>query len=172
MTGTETGLHRLAPTARLLVTHDGTVTELLGHLVGEPIANGWLHQCTVPASADVDGLLEAVVDEPLLDRSTALVGRHSGTTYVRARSLIRTTKLAPALREDLLLAEAPIGALLRRHRVESFRELVDWSAPESTADVRRRYVVHIDRRPALLIEESFALSVVIDHIGLAHVPHA
>jgi len=58
---------------------------------------------------------------------------------------------------DLLTTDEPIGRLLRRHRVESFREILSVHIPEHSYPMEpsRRYLIFIGGLPALLIEESF-----------------
>ncbi|MER5352914.1 hypothetical protein ABT093_21600 [Kitasatospora sp. NPDC002551] len=111
---------------RLLVTTDGTVTTLLEELLGGPVRLAELrHGGPAPA-----GALAALADGPgpgtgpVLTRSTQLVAAGSGTTLVRARSVLSTDALPGPVHRDLTTTSEPIGRVLRRRRVETFRELL------------------------------------------------
>ncbi|MDY0816734.1 hypothetical protein [Kitasatospora purpeofusca] len=117
---------RLSAFGRLLVTTDGTVTTLLEELLGGPIRlAGLRHGGPAPA-----GALAALADGPgpgtgpVLTRSTQLVAAGSGTTLVRARSVLSTDALPGPVHRDLTTTSEPIGRVLRRRRIETFRELL------------------------------------------------
>ncbi|XRQ09191.1 chorismate--pyruvate lyase family protein [Actinomadura welshii] len=150
-------LDRLGLAGRLLLTSDGTVMPMLEQIVGERVVTAGLRQSAAP----VDPGEAALFDHPgpaLVTRTTHLVGAVTGTVYVRARSVLCPDAMPDALRADLLTTAAPIGRLLRGHRVESFREILSMRVPGDDgrpAEPSRRYLVFIGGRPALLIEETF-----------------
>ncbi len=161
------GLERLDVAGQLLITSDGTVTPMLELMTGEPIITSGLTQCPVPLDDDMAELLPAPPDTALLYRTTQLVGAQSGTVYVDASSVVQIDALPSGSRTDLLMTTDPIGQVLRRHRVESFRELLAWEVldrPRRPGDRRhladfratRRYRIFISGSPALVITERFS----------------
>ncbi|HEY0532717.1 MAG TPA: hypothetical protein VGD29_14090 [Actinoplanes sp.] len=141
---------------RMLIASDATVTPMLEMMVGEPIRTADLTQCPVPADPGDAHLLPAPPGTALLQRTTRLVGARSGVTYVRATSLLLLDALPAELRRDLLVTPEPIGRVLRRTRVETFRDLLGWEPRGSASDqAYRRYRILIGGVPALLIGELF-----------------
>lgn len=155
-------LKSLDPTVRMLLTTDGTVTLMLEQLLGEPITTAGLTQSTRPAARETAEPLGVPVGTLVVMRTTALVGAETGRCYVAADAAIRLDNLPDELCTDLLTTKLPIGRLLARHRFESFRELLSWSAPgnpdgqrAATVVAERRYRIIHNRRPAFVIGEGF-----------------
>jgi beta-ribofuranosylaminobenzene 5'-phosphate synthase len=141
---------------RILMTSDGTVTIMLEQIVGERIdTQGIAH-----AVAPVDPGTAAALPYPaasLVRRTTRLVGASSGRLYVRATSVFAPDALPKQVLAALRRTDEPIGRLLRRERVESFREIlsIDVPAGGGPPEPRRRYLICIGGRPAVHIEEIF-----------------
>lgn len=165
-------LRRIGPVGRLLVTSDATLTMSLEQVMGEPIVLSHLARSDAaePHDAEAGGLAPHSLAGPVTHRSAHLVGAVSGDTYVRARTSIVMDRLPSAVRVGLTTTEEPIGRLLRRHRVESFREVVGWQlhqpdptqfgvdaleAAREAVNVSRRVLLSIGGAPALLIDEHF-----------------
>ncbi|GLZ01171.1 chorismate pyruvate-lyase family protein [Actinoplanes sp. NBRC 103695] len=141
---------------RMLIASDGTVTPMLELMVGEQIVTAGLKQFPVPADPEHESLLPAPPGTALLQRTTRLAGARSGVTYVRATSLLLLDALPAELRRDLLVTPEPIGRVLRRTRVETYRDLISWAPCGSASDeAYRRYRILIGGVPALLIDELF-----------------
>ncbi len=149
-------LNKLGLTGRLLLTADGTVTGMLEQIVGEQIATARLHQSIAPVDQETAALM-SLPAASLVTRTTHLVGATSGTIFVRAKSVFSLNTMPASVRADLLRTDEPIGRLLRRHRVESFREILSIHIPGDSWPVEpsRRYLVFVGGLPALLIQESF-----------------
>lgn len=168
---------RLGPFARMLVTSDGTVTTLLEELAGETIRLADLqHGGPAPAGA-LAALTDGIGCGPVLNRCTLLVGAVSGTTLVRARSVLAAEALPWPVHQDLTTTAEPIGRVLRRRRVETFRELLfsralfageepdpldgaaDAAPPrgpdQAVTGALRIYRVFIGGRPAMVVGEVF-----------------
>ncbi len=117
------GEMRLSALQRLLLTTDATVTRLLAGLFGESVRTDGLGQsCRQASPADAE--LELAGHETLLCRQTLLQGSDTGRNYLYAEACVVLDRLASGLREDLLNTSEPIGALLRAHRTETFREVL------------------------------------------------
>lgn len=142
---------------RMLMTSDGTVTIMLEQIVGEPIVTARLDQSVAPVQPDAAAVLPYPVSS-LLTRTTQLVGTRTGTVYVWATSVFCPDALPERVRTGLLRTGEPIGRLLRKNRVESFREIlsIDESGESGRSEPRRRYVICIGGSPAVLIEEIFS----------------
>lgn len=155
------GLDHLGLVGRLLVTCDGTVTTMLEQIANERITTCQLAQSPVTGDTEGVALLGAAPGGSLTERTTRLVGSASGTVYARAKSIIAVDAMPPLLRVDLFQTDEPLGRLLRRHRIESYREILHWQVhgPGSGQPLRpeasRSYRVFTGGRPVLLIQEHF-----------------
>lgn len=157
-TGENSALDRLSLVGRLLLTTDGTVMPMLEQIVGERVVTAKLGHSPTPIDPNTAALLSVPDGGALLTRVTNLVGAVTGTVYIRAKSVLAVDAMPPSLRADLLGTDETIGRLLRRHRIESFREIISLNIPDSGFPIEptRRYLVFTGGVPALLIEETFA----------------
>jgi chorismate-pyruvate lyase len=157
--GNQVTMDKLGLLERMLMTSDGTVTIMLEQIVGEPIATAGLAHSVAPVDPDTAAVLPFPAAS-LMTRTTQLVGTVTGTVYVRATSVFSPDALPERVRAALLKTGEPIGRLLRRERVESFREILSIEAPDHSgpAEPRRRYVICIGGSPAVHIEEIFTES--------------
>lgn len=151
-----TSFGEIGVAGRILLTSDGTVTAMLEQITGEKIVTAQLDQSMTTVDAETEELMSFPASG-LVTRLTNLVGAATGTIYVRAKSVLSLGAMPSAVRTDLLETDEPIGRLLRKHRVESFREILSIYVPERTFPLApsRRYRIFIGESPALLIEESF-----------------
>ncbi len=114
----------LSPIQRILLVTDGTITYILQAYAGERVVMMKLSQSLRAADSDVPEL-ELDQGETLLEREILLCGGESGTTYLCARSLVASDRLPGALRRDLISGHRPIGDLIHRERIETFREILE-----------------------------------------------
>ncbi len=152
---------------RLIFSTDATVVRILEACFDERICTAGLTQEITQAPA-VDADLEHAEGESVLQRSTLLQGARTGRNYIYAESDIVLDRLPPALREGLLSTSEPIGRLLIRERVETFRELLRSGrapagprGPSLGAHRRdilpfRTYRVIVGGHPVMRITEHFA----------------
>ncbi|HWD54381.1 MAG TPA: chorismate pyruvate-lyase family protein, partial [Acidimicrobiales bacterium] len=117
------GFDALAMVQRLIFNTDATVVRILENCFDEVIRTDGLAQEITDGSAN-DADLELAGGESVLRRSTLLQGCRTGRNYIYAESEIVLDRLPPSLREGLLESAEPIGRLLIRGRVETFRELL------------------------------------------------
>ena len=111
------------PAGELLTTlqrANGTVTEFLEQLAGEPIDADILSQNVEPAGHDNSLGLES--DADLVRRTVLLTGRISGRRFVYAESAIAVGRLPASARRRLESSRDPIGRVLTKHRLEVRRE--------------------------------------------------
>jgi beta-ribofuranosylaminobenzene 5'-phosphate synthase len=146
----------LGVSGRILLTSDGTVTAMLQQIVDEQIVTAQLDQSVTAVDQDIQALMSDPVDR-LVTRCTLLVGAITNTIYVRAKSVFSMSAMPRLVRAELLRTGEPIGRLLRKHRIESFREIISVDIPTYPAPMApsRRYLIFIGGSPAVLIEESF-----------------
>ena len=149
---------------RFLLATDGTVTPALAAYLGEPIGVRVLRQefVTVDRAHPALALRRG---RPRLERSVVLFGRQSGTAVLYADSWIALERVTSRVRDDLLSGELPIGLVLRRHRIETFREWLGTgrriATPEVVAQLGptevcwRTYAVISGGRPMIVVHEEF-----------------
>lgn len=149
---------------QVLLTTNGTVTEVLEAYAGEPILVVKLcqsfEQPTSRTRLEVD-------DQRLLTRTVTLQGARSGTTFLHADSHIAADRVPAGMLNALLETRRPLGRLLNEHRVESYWESVAAGvmaansfgtyfgvAPESDL-LYRTCLIHVGGRPLIRITEKF-----------------
>jgi beta-ribofuranosylaminobenzene 5'-phosphate synthase len=154
----------LSPLQRFLLFTDGTVTPALSAYIGEPIGVRVLRQeRTILARADA--ALDTAGGRPILERRVLLHGTASGTVVLYADSRVAVERLTVPVRDDLLAGELPIGMVLRRHRVETFRESLGAGRRPATGEAAahlgrcdvcwRDYAIVAQGRPLMVVHEEF-----------------
>ena len=106
---------------KVLLSTDGTVTDLLSLYCGRPIRARKLAQSL--AAVDAPALLAAAPHERILHR-TIVLGSGDGSELLFADSCFVFDRFSPAIQRDLLQTELPIGLLWRRERLEMHREII------------------------------------------------
>jgi chorismate-pyruvate lyase len=151
---------------KVLLTTDGSVTELLSMYTGEPIRAEKIEQSIkyglTPAGLDCPGRT------PLLHRKIMLKGPKKG--YVFAESFFVLERLSTSIQNKLLQTETPIGALWRQEKVEMYREIIEaklevcgrtalhFDLPADTRLLSRTYVVFQGGQALGAITEKFPLA--------------
>lgn len=154
----------LSPVHRAILSSDGSFTILLGALVGRDIKVALIdqHMETLQQSHAVLGLRAG---DRLLRRGVRLYAE-ADRNLAFAVSVVAIDRVPEPLANDLFIAKEPIGLLLRKYRMETFREILDWgtapvpdpakkyfSAPEL---MFRSYQIMMNKQPLMLITEFFA----------------
>ncbi len=121
----ELALGRLSPVQRMLLGTDGSVTGLLEVITGNPVEVKTLHQNVIPADSDMADELQIDLGDPVNHRIVALKDSHTGEVLIHAESFTPLKRLEPSFKDDLMRADIPIGAILKRHRIESRRDIMD-----------------------------------------------
>jgi chorismate-pyruvate lyase/acyl carrier protein len=154
---------------RILLTTDGTVTEILEAFSGESIRVVKLHQDVTVLERAVASL-ELPWGEPVLRRSILLQGHMSLVNFLYADSIIALDRLTEGVRDELLNSKKGIGMLILEHRIETFKEILDCGIepaaglaeyfqvePEASI-IHRTYRMLSGGRPIMVITEKFPLS--------------
>jgi len=157
---------RLSVFQRIILTTDGTVTEILEAYLSEKIRLVKLSETIEPVTQDILPL-DITQGQEVIERKILLQGKISRNNWVYAESILVPDRLDEKLKNGLLVSQEPMGRLWIEHRLEAFKEIVD-SAREPAEDLAdyfkiersdkllsRTYRVFSGRRPIILITEKF-----------------
>jgi beta-ribofuranosylaminobenzene 5'-phosphate synthase len=153
----------LSPVQQAVLGCDGSFTLLLSALLGQEVKVALIEQ-TVDTLEAYDEALDLQKNQRVLNRDVRLYVEPNNN-IVFASSVIATDRIQESLASDLIAGKETIGRLLRKHRLETFRELIDWgSAPVPSAGrpyftasdmMYRAYRVFAHGVPVMLITEFF-----------------
>lgn len=162
-------LKKLSPLQRIILISNGTLTELLEHLVDEPLQVVKLHE-SINATSNEIAYLNLPKNQQVITREICLQGKNSGQNWLYAKSKIVLERLPLSFREDLLDSQIPIGKLWAKHRVETYKEIeLPFSemaeklalyfniAPEKEL-LGRTYRVFSNQQPIMMLTEKFPAS--------------
>lgn len=151
---------------RILLTTDGTVTDILEAYLWEAIQIVKLHQACIETDASVP-YLDIGPGAPVLIRKIILRGKSSDRNHIYAESIVALDRLDDRIRHGLIETQKPVGQLMLEARLETFREILSccYEPAEEiggylgiAADARlisRTYRVFANRQPFMLITEKF-----------------
>lgn len=153
----------LSAVQRAVLGSDGSFTLLLSALLGQEVKVALIDQ-SVGAMPQHDEAIDLAEGSRVLNRNVRLYVEPQ-RNIVYASSVIALDRLASPLANDLMMGEETIGRLLRKHRLETFRELVDWGTaplPEEARDhffaiemLYRSYRIISNRQPVMVVTEFF-----------------
>lgn len=168
-TGDGSWLEDLTPLQRFLLATDGTVTTALAAYIGEPVGVRMLLQ-EQTSLAEADGALGLRARRTVLERRVVVYGTRTGVRVLYGDSRVALERLPAPVRADLLSGELPIGIVLRRHRLETFREPIGAGRRRATPEVAvqfgpgevcwRTYAIIARRRPVMVVREEFPVEPV------------
>jgi len=113
---------------RILLITNGSVTALLEHYFDEVISVKKLYEQfekNIDKLSDKHNLYISLNDMPVLSRKVFLQGQSSLNNLVYAESTILINNLPPDFRNDLLISLEPIGRLWSKHRLETYKVLLN-----------------------------------------------
>ena len=154
---------------KVLLTTDGTVTQLLEIYSGSPIKVKKLTQTIITDIEDT--WLQLKNTDRLLKRSILLCSRETNLLY--AESYFVIDRLPKSMHQQLLETDQPIGLLWRAERMETYREISGYtrrSEPDLSHhfnvgnDVEfhgRTYHIYHQQQPLGMITEKFPISYFI-----------
>jgi len=114
---------RLSPVQKMLLGTDGSVTNLLEVVTGSPVEIETLVQKVVPADEAVAKELQVNPGEDVNFRVVLLKKADSQEALVYAISHTPLKRLDASFKDDLTKADIPIGVILKKHRIESRRDI-------------------------------------------------
>ena len=157
--------HSLSLFQKILLSTDGTVTDLIGLYTGEAIRVKKLGQSietqTAPEALRCGGPAK------ILNRKILLSG--ATKNYLYADSVFVFERFSTSIQEQLLSTDRPIGLMWKEERLETYREIVAHDVAESAdiADyfalsptalfVSRTYLIHHKGLPLGAITEKWPL---------------
>lgn len=162
-------LAALAPMQRILLTTDGTLTKILEAYLLEKIQLIKLSERLMITTHAIPQL-EIGRGSPVLWRRILLQGKTSGRNFVYAEAMLVLDRLTHQFRQELIKSQTSLGNLLLKHRMETFKELLDSSKEPSgkLADyfqidrqdplLSRTYRLFCNQHPAMMITEKFPAS--------------
>jgi chorismate-pyruvate lyase len=160
---------------KILLSTDGTVTDLVALYAGEEIHVHKVHQEIAvrqpPAVLACEGPVQ------MLYRQILLRGRQR--TFLYADSQFVFARFSAGVQQQLLHTDQPIGLLWKQARLETYREIIEkavircphvaqyFELPEDAWFVSRTYLIHHGGRPLGAITEQWPTSWFADR-GSAH----
>jgi len=133
------GLHKieeevgkLSNAQKILLTTDGSVTTILDVIRGY-VKIETLEQKFVDADSEMADLLNIKVGDTVNYR-IVVIGTDEPLIY--AVSLIAVERLENDIKEDLIRADIPIGRILRKHNIESRREIKSVYFEEQSPEIK------------------------------------
>lgn len=152
---------------KILLSTDGTVTDLLALYTGEAIRVKKLAQSIREAVAP--DTLRCEGPTKLLSRQILLSG--ASKNYLYADSLFVFERFSKSIQEQLLNTNKPIGLMWKEARLETYREIVEqkvepcpeiakyFELPTTAVFVSRTYVIHQAGKPLGAITEKWPASL-------------
>ena len=166
---------RLSPVQKILLSTDGSVTQMLEVITGSSVRVETHSQHVEPADAETAGVLQCREGEDVNHRVVTIRRDPSGEVLLTAVSHALVARLPTEFREDLMKADIPIGKILLRHRIEARREIREIRASPAdpgTAGIlgilrgepvlSRRYEIIHRGAPLLSIREQFPYHAFLD----------
>jgi chorismate-pyruvate lyase len=151
---------------RILLTTDGTVTDILEAYLFEQIRVVKLLEELVAIAQDIPAL-ELKQGTDVILRKILLQGKISRRNFIYAESIIVPERLDENFRDELLKTRTPIGKIWLEHKVETFKEILDsgkepanglssYFTIEPREDILfRTYRVISNRKSVMMITEKF-----------------
>ena len=159
-------LEKLSAFQRILLTTDGTVTEILEAQFWEQIDLIKLFQEKRINDLEIP-YLKINPGTEILVRKILLQGNNSKNNYIYAESILVQEHLDASLQEGLINTDKPLGRLMIEAKTETFREILSckkekaeelgeyFDLTANSALISRTYRVFADQKPIMLITEKF-----------------
>jgi len=151
---------------KILLSTDGTVTDLVALYAGEEIHVHKVRQEIVVCQPSA--LLGCESPVQVLYRQILLRGRQR--TFLHADSQFIFGRFSPDMQQQLLHTDQPIGLLWKQERLETYREIIEkavircphlahyFELPEDAWFVSRTYLIHHGGQPLGAITEQWPAS--------------
>jgi len=159
---------KLSPVQKMLLGTDGSVTGLLEVVTESPIEIETLVQRVEPADEAVAKELQVNTGEEVNYRVVLLKKANSQEALVYAVSHTPLKRLDASIKDDLTRADIPIGAILKKHRIESRRDITSTASLPASQEhcqafgvfsreimLTRSYRIIRHGQPLIAIRETF-----------------
>lgn len=127
----ESEVGNLSNAQKILLTTDGSVTSILDVIDGH-VKIETLEQKFIEADEKIAELLNIEVGDEVNYR-VVVMGTSEPLIY--AVSLIPLKRIEDNFKEDIIRADIPIGRILRKHKIESRREIKSVYSEKSTPEI-------------------------------------
>jgi len=117
--GIESEVGELSNAQKILLTTDGSITAILDVIKGHAKIET-LEQKFIEADEKIAKLLDIEVGDEVNYRVVVI---ETNEPLIYAVSLIPIDRLEKDFKEDIIRADIPIGRILRKHKIESRREI-------------------------------------------------
>ena len=124
----EKQLGPLSSAQKILLATDGSVTTILDVLTGHVTIRTLLQEFR-SADADIASLLNVDEGATVNYRVVVIEGKEP---LIYAISIIPVDRLDNEFKEDLIRADIPIGRILKKHNIESRREIISVAVEEAS----------------------------------------
>jgi len=154
----------LTPFLRALLLTDGSITTLLEAFTNREVKVAGLKQKTISSGNELAVELNINPGEELNEREVILSAGDVPVVYAKSYAVI--SRLGGDARNDILKTDVPIGKILRRHKLETHREIreIGLKHDDKIAGILnlnndkilfRSYVIIQKNVPLMKIEEYF-----------------
>lgn len=161
--------HGLGSVGAVFLGHDGSMTRLLELSIGGPVSLRTIGQKVVPCPELPSSFLEVRAGEPVNERDILILRSLDERPLLHARSYTPLSRLEPGFRRDMMRADIPIGRIMRAHRIEARREILEVGYLDSDPVlgsllrtpgpyIWRRYNIITGGKPLITIRESLPVS--------------
>lgn len=150
---------------KVLLTTDGTVTQLLELYTGQAVRVRKLGQQVAPG--DASQALQTQSGDMILNRRILLRTEQQNLLYAESRFVI--DRLPAGVQQQLIETDRPIGLLWREHHMETYREIVvqerelagglaaHFGLDAATTLLSRSYLIYHHEQPLGMITEKFPI---------------
>ncbi|MDW7728086.1 MAG: chorismate pyruvate-lyase family protein [Candidatus Methanoperedens sp.] len=138
--------HDIPASLRICAGTDGSVTMLLELLTCKTVKVETKEQRAIKATGEVAGILDIDIGEEVNKRLVVLTA--GDTVYALASSLAPVKRMPPDVRKDIMQADIPIGRILRDHKLETRRDIINMKITASAffgvipVLSREYYIIH------------------------------
>lgn len=155
---------KLSPQQRALLISNGSTTTLLEAFTGKEVAVSGRQQRIIPADSHLAEELQVEQKSAISERIVHLINVGGSSTLAYAISYTPVERLSTELRRDVQSTDIPIGKILKRHKLETRREIKrigfqrDAKFTEifgSECCIYRTYLIIHNNLPLMKIEEYF-----------------
>ncbi|MFA4849487.1 MAG: beta-ribofuranosylaminobenzene 5'-phosphate synthase [Methanoregula sp.] len=171
----EENVGRLSRIQKILLGTDGSVTQLLESITGNPVTVKTLVQEIVPADAQTAERVDVCMGDPVNHRVVELRDTVTNDVLIYAISETPVERLSPSFKQDLMMADIPIGKIIKQHHIEARREILSARVTAATLETGRIFslcqkepvlsrqyqIIHKDK-PLIFIEEQFPYNQFLD----------
>jgi beta-ribofuranosylaminobenzene 5'-phosphate synthase len=165
----------LSALQKILLGTDGSVTQLLEAITGNPVVIETCLQQITRAGEGIADDLDIPEGDPVNYRIVNLKDKKTGEVLIHAISYTSVDRLSPHFKEDLMRADIPIGRIIQSHGIEARREIMKTGVSCATEEMsrvfsicrdepvlNRRYRIIHREKPLIYIEERFPFNKFLD----------